>query len=61
MNRRKPEFQTIDLSIWPMVDPLALSLEKREAFEKMCRAIGSYVAGKAVRVIRRPRQICLQK
>lgn len=51
MNRRKPEFQTIDLSIWPMVDPLALSLEKREAFEKMCRAIGSYVAGKAVRVI----------
>jgi putative transposase len=51
MNRRKPEFQSIDLSAWPSVAYTEFDESARRAFEKHRQALERYVAGEPIKAI----------
>ena len=53
MNRRRDDFQEIDISLWPIVDTQALSASNRQSFESRRQAVEFYVAGKTLRDIER--------
>jgi len=51
MNRRKPEFQAIDLSAWPSVAYTEFGESARRAFERHRQALERYVAGEPIKAI----------
>lgn len=51
MNRRRDDLQNIDTSVWPTVDPNALSGAKRKTFEARHEAISLYATGQTLREI----------
>jgi transposase InsO family protein len=51
MNRRRDDLQNIDTSVWPTVDPNALSGAKRKTFEARYEAINLYASGQTLREI----------
>lgn len=51
MNRRKPEFQSIDMSAWPTVAYTEFDEVARRAFERHRQALERYVAGEPIKAI----------
>lgn len=51
MNRRRPEFQTIDVSAWPTVASMELDEAARRDFEMRRQAVMRFAAGESVRDI----------
>jgi uncharacterized membrane protein YccC len=51
MNRRKPEFQSIDMSAWPTVAYTEFDEVARRAFERHRQALERYAAGEPIKAI----------
>jgi putative transposase len=48
MNRRKPEFQSIDLTRWPTVAHTEFDPEAKSVFQARMLAVHQYACGRAV-------------
>ncbi|WP_408416950.1 hypothetical protein [Paraburkholderia strydomiana] len=51
MNRRRPEFQAIDLATWPTVAYTEFDHEARRTFEARMQALGRYTRGESLKQV----------